>query len=141
METEFCLTSSEIMTLQLKVTLSFYLIFIFLRVLGNVSFTDSVALNSPSWVDVIFLLHLTSSAGCVSPTIYITHYQPSIFSVIPGNPLILTTPRSMTWNKTSLWSKPTLLLLRQLPCRWCRISSNAHLLFAADSAQKCMIQR
>lgn len=112
-----CLTSSEIMTLQLKVTLSFYLTFTLLRVLGNTSFTDSVALNSLSWVDLIFLLHLTPSAGCISPTIHVTHYQPTMFLVIPGNPLILTTPRSMTWNQTNLWSKPTLLLLRQLlPC-------------------------
>lgn len=83
---ELCLTSSEIMTLQLKMTLSLCLTFTLLRVLGNVSFTDSVALNSLSWVDLIFLLHLSSSAGCVFLRIYVTHHHPTMFLVIPGNP-------------------------------------------------------
>lgn len=114
---EFCLTSSAIMTLQLKVTLPFCLPFILLRVLGNVSSIDSVALNSLSWADLIFVLHLLSSAGYGSPTIYVTHHRPTMFSVIPANHLILTTPRNVTWNKSSLCSKPTLLLFTQLlPC-------------------------
>lgn len=114
---EFCLTSSAIMTLQLKVTLPFCLPFILLRVLGNASSIDSVALNSLSWADLIFVLHLLSSAGYGSPTIYVTHHRPTMFSVIPANHLILTTPRNVTWNKSSLCSKPTLLLFTQLlPC-------------------------